>query len=251
MIPIRDENRPSITPHVTWALIIVNTVIFFVSWLSGPVFLDRFIDTYGMIPRFIMQGQSLHTLLTSTFLHADIIHLFFNMLYLYIFGDNVEDALGHVGYAAFYLFSGLVASAAHLLSVINDVWESSIPTIGASGAISGVLGAYIVLYPRSRVLTLVMYYFITIVPIPAVFFLGFWFLLQFLYVMLGSAAGVAYWAHIGGFVAGLALALLVRKRRKRRLQPLSPLYTYRWECPTTASICRGLPPITFSHRLEK
>jgi len=160
------------------------------------------------------------------------------MVYLYIFGDNVEDAFGHVGYAAFYLFSGLVASAAHLLSVMNDVWESSIPTIGASGAISGVLGAYIVLYPRARVLTLVIYYLITIMPIPAFYFLGFWFFLQFLYVMLGSAAGVAYWAHIGGFVAGLTIALLVRRRRKRRPQPLAPSYTYRWEFPTTASICR-------------
>jgi len=177
-----------------------------------------------MVPWLIMRGQSLHTLFTSMFLHADILHLFFNMVYLYIFGDNVEDAFGHVGYAAFYLFSGLVASAAHLLSVMNDVWESSIPTIGASGAISGVLGAYIVLYPRARVLTLVIYYFITIVPIPAFYFLGFWFLLQFLYVLLGSAAGVAYWAHIGGFVAGVAIALLVRRRRKRRPQPLAPSY---------------------------
>lgn len=234
MIPIRDENRPSITPHVTWALIIVNTVIFFVSWLSGPVFFDRFINTYGMVPRFIMRGQSLHTLFTSMFLHADILHLFFNMLYLYIFGDNVEDAFGHVGYAAFYLVSGLVASAAHMLSVMNDVWEASIPTIGASGAISGVLGAYLVLYPRARIFTLVMYYFITIVPIPAFYFIGFWFLFQFLYVMLGPAAGVAYWAHVGGFAAGLALALLVRKKRKRRPQPLAPSYTYRWGFPATA-----------------
>lgn len=137
-----------------------------------------------------------------------------NMLYLYIFGDNIEDAFGHAKYLAFYLLCGLTASLTHLLVAIS----SGVPAIGASGAISGVLGAYFILYPKARVVTLVFYFFITFVRIPAVFFLGFWFILQLfsgsITLTYGVASGVAYWAHIGGFVAGMAIALVYRAVRK-------------------------------------
>jgi len=137
------------------------------------------------------------------------------MLFLYIFGDNVEDTFGHMRYLVFYFLSGIAASLAHILFVFNSL-ESVIPTIGASGAISGVMGAYLVLFPRSRVLTLVLLYWISIVAIPAVIFLGLWFVFQFLYGTLTVGGGVAYWAHIGGFVAGLFFGAIWRGRRRKR-----------------------------------
>lgn len=144
------------------------------------------------------------------FLHADILHIGGNMLFLYIFGDNVEDAFGHVRYLIFYIVCGLVADFTHILSLTTPS-ELSIPTLGASGAISGVLGAYIIMYPRARVLTLLLFRFIYFVRIPAAVFLGFWFLLQLLYTSLGIGGGVAYWAHIGGFVAGAIFVLLFKR----------------------------------------
>jgi hypothetical protein len=148
------------------------------------------------------------------FLHGGLLHLGGNLLYLYIFGDNIEDAFGHAKYLGFYLLCGLAASLTHLLVEINSI----VPAIGASGAISGVLGAYFILYPKARVVTLIFYFFITFVRIPAVFFLGFWFILQLfsgsVTLTYGVASGVAYWAHIGGFVAGMLIALVVRAVRK-------------------------------------
>jgi len=151
------------------------------------------------------------------FLHGGVVHLAGNMLYLHIFGDNVEHAFGRGRYFLFYLTCGIVASVAHILSISSfDDWL--IPAVGASGAISGVLGAYILLYPRARVLTLVLVYWVYIVHIPAVFFLGFWFIFQLfegvLTLGLGVASGVAYWAHIGGFLAGISLTPILRKRRQ-------------------------------------
>lgn len=216
-IPIRDENRSSSTPHVTWVILIVNVAAFFATWLPeflGYNSLSSAVDQYGMIPSAILQGRNLHTLFTSMFLHGDLLHLASNMLYLYIFGDNIEDAFGHVKYFGFYFLSGLAASLLHLLTVTNP----GVPAIGASGAISGVLGAYLILYPRARIVTLVFYVLITFVRIPAIFFLGFWFILQLFSGTVtltgGVPSGVAYWAHVGGFVAGLSLALLFRAMRK-------------------------------------
>jgi len=136
------------------------------------------------------------------------------MLFLYIFGDNVEDTFGHMRYFVFYFLSGIAASLAHILFVFNSL-ENVIPTIGASGAISGVMGAYLVLFPRSKVLTLILLYWISIVAIPAVIFLGLWFVFQFLYGTLTVGGGVAYWAHIGGFVAGLFFGVIWRGRRRK------------------------------------
>jgi membrane associated rhomboid family serine protease len=177
-------------------------------------FADLLYSNFTMVPADILQGKNLHTLFTSMFLHADIFHIGGNMLFLYIFGDNVEDAFGHFRYLLFYFICGIVADFAHTLSLTTSA-DLLIPTLGASGAISGVLGAYIVMYPKAKILTLLLIRLIWIVPIPAVVFLGFWFLLQLLYTSLGVGGGVAYWAHIGGFVAGMMLVFVFRKKAHR------------------------------------
>lgn len=211
-------------------LLIANIIVFFVTFLPDlstrywlPALLGAYPGeaiytasmSYGLIPNNVLHGNQLYTFLTSMFLHADLIHLGGNMLFLYIFGDNVEDAFGHVRYLAFYFLAGIVASVAHILFVWNSA-GGSIPTIGASGAISGVMGAYFVLYPRSKVLTLLLFYWVSIVAIPAVIFLGLWFVFQFLYGAVAVGGGVAYWAHIGGFVAGLLFGGAWRGRRRKR-----------------------------------
>lgn len=187
-------------------------MIFLAMWISGEKFTNNLIRSYGMIPRDIIYGVRLHTLVTSMFLHEDILHLVGNMLYLYVFGDNVEDALGHARYFIFYILCGVIAS---LIYVSSTVFMGGIRTItiGASGAISGVLGAYLVLYPRARILTFALFF---IVPVPAILFLGFWFILQWLYVLLQVASDVAYWAHIGGFLAGMSLVPSFVKKRKKQ-----------------------------------
>ncbi|MDI6848109.1 MAG: rhomboid family intramembrane serine protease, partial [Candidatus Bathyarchaeia archaeon] len=169
-------------------------------------------EKFAMKPNDIIYGEKLYTLFTSMFLHAGFFHLFGNMLYLYIFGDNIEDAFGHMSYLVFYIVCGLAASFAHIISITNSELYMT-PVVGASGAIAGVLGAYIVLYPKARILTLVFYGLPIIVPIPAIIFLGFWFLMQWFLgmydiLLFNGSSGIAYWAHVGGFIAGLSLALI-------------------------------------------
>lgn len=184
---------------------------------------DTVAGTFVMMPSEILQGQRLFTLFTSMFMHASWLHLLGNMLFLYIFGDNVEDAFGHVSYLAFYLVCGLVAAFANVASIVlapimNQMFglalspDLTIGVIGASGAISGVLGAYLVLYPKAKVLTFIFY---VILPIPAIIFLGFWFFMQFLYGFFDVSGSVAYFAHIGGFIMGMLLATTVGRRRKK------------------------------------
>jgi len=230
LIPLRDENRSQTTPHITRILIIVNIIVFvpllYFAFFPEDTTLHQFeslYDSLTMVPADILKGRNLHTLLTSMFLHANIPHIVGNMLFLYIFGDNVEDAFGHFRYLLFYLICGLAADFVHILSLTTPT-ELSIPTLGASGAISGVMGAYILLYPRARIRTLVLAYFIAVVSVPAVFFLGFWFLLQLLYTWVDVGGGVAYWAHIGGFVSGMVLALILRRRKKKQPEPIIPYY---------------------------
>lgn len=187
------------------------------------MFVESLYDNFTMVPADILQAKNLHILFTSMFLHADIFHIGGNMLFLYIFGDNVEDAFGHFRYLLFYLICGLAADFVHILSLTTP-GELAIPTLGASGAISGVMGAYVLMYPRARIRTLVLAYFIAVVSVPAVFFLGFWFLLQLLYSWVDIGGGVAYWAHIGGFVAGMVLALIVRRRKRKRPKSVTPYY---------------------------
>jgi len=228
LLPIKDLNRSLTTPHINRLLLIVNIIVFTVYWLSSMnVLLDyryaNVIETqFAMIPNEITHGQRLHTVFTSMFMHdpsafeAGLIHLFGNMLFLYIFGDNVEDVFGHTSYLIFYLICGLAAAFAHIMSLFFlDPSGLEVPVVGASGAISGVLGAYLVLYPTARILTIVFY---AILPIPAIIFLGIWFIIQWMYGIFDVAGGVAYWAHIGGFIAGMILALVIGLKRKRARQ---------------------------------
>jgi membrane associated rhomboid family serine protease len=210
-------------------LIIVNVAVFLFMWLSYYGVIDKGIaasmeKNFPLIPLDIIEfkTEKFYALFTSMFLHAGLFHLFGNMLYLHVFGDNVEDVFGHGGYLAFYLLCGLAASAAHIMSVIS-IGNSQLyvtPVVGASGAISGVLGAYLVLYPKSRILTLVVYGWAILVPIPAFIFLGIWFFMQWLLgmydiVFFRGLSGVAYWAHVGGFISGMVLALIFGLGRKR------------------------------------
>ncbi|MFO7706765.1 MAG: rhomboid family intramembrane serine protease [Desulfobacterales bacterium] len=211
MIPLRDDIPARSTPVVNHLLIAVNVAVFLLQAAQGP-HADRFVYVYGLVParyfvpqiaEYFSTGQQLFALLSFMFLHGGLWHLIGNMWSLYIFGDNVEDRLGPVRYAAFYLLSGLLSGVAHML-----IYRlSNIPTIGASGAIAGVMGAYFLLYPRSRVLTLVPILFIPLFfHIPAAFYLGLWFFLQFWQAAGSSGAGgIAWWAHIGGFIAGMGL----------------------------------------------
>lgn len=204
MFPIRDHNPSRRTPYVTYALLGANILVFLLYFplASSERALSEFFVTWGMIPANVTAGSDLHTLFTSMFLHGGWMHLIGNMLFLWIFGDNLEDALGHVWYLAFYLICGVLASTGQIM------WDPSspIPNVGASGAIAGVLGGYLLLYPKARVdILLILVIIIRIFPVPAWVMLGIWFVIQvFSGVAVDSAGGgVAYWAHAGGFVAGL------------------------------------------------
>jgi len=214
MLPIGDDNSARRTaPLVTYALIALNALFFFIE-LSGG---DAFIMKWAFVPsRFLADpvGDS-PTLFTSMFMHAGWLHLGSNMLYLWIFGDNVEDRFGHVKFIIFYLLAGLAATAAQLAFSL----DSNIPNLGASGAIAGVLGAYLVMFPQGRVSVLQGQ---RVIPMPALIVIGFWFVLQ-LFSGIGSIAntadtgGVAYMAHIGGFVAGFALTFVFRGNTRPQL----------------------------------
>ena len=213
-LPLKDENPSDGKPIVTISLIAVNVAIFAFMYLSGGEFYSAVVYEFGMTPAYL-GAATLHTLFTSMFLHGGIIHLAGNMLYLWIFGDNIESICGKTKFILFYLTCGLIASFTHLLTTVNP----EIPTIGASGAIAGVLGAYLLIYPRAKVLTLVFFFFITMIRVPAVVLLGFWFVYQLFLgsvtLMSGVGTGVAFWAHIGGFAAGFVLILLFRKMKPR------------------------------------
>ncbi len=210
MIPLRDTISSKNYPVVNVTLIAVN-VFFFLVQLSQGAGSNSFINTYGLIParytvpeigRMFNPSEQIIALVTFMFLHGGFWHLLGNMWSLYIFGDNIEDRLGHVRYLVFYLLCGLASGLFHL--VLNP--HSTIPTIGASGAIAGVMGAYMISYPRSKILTLIPFFFIPyFIEVPAFVFLGIWFLLQFLNAAGSSdhAGGIAWWAHIGGFIAGI------------------------------------------------
>ncbi len=225
MFPISDNNPTRITPYVTYALIAVNIVVFIHELTLAPPELEQFFQLYAVIPRELttsLSGIPVNqpvpeplTLVTSQFLHGGFLHVAGNMLFLWIFGNNIEDRLGHIKYIIFYLACGILAALAQ--------WffsnQSGIPSLGASGAIAGVMGAYILRFPKAQIRTLlVLGPFITFPEIPAVFFLGFWFFQQALYSVasLGvpttigmESGGIAYWAHAGGFVFGAILGPLL------------------------------------------
>jgi membrane associated rhomboid family serine protease len=213
VIPIRDVIPSRTTPFVTISLIVLNVLVFLQMPPGDSAAFELFIRTWGVTPADFHGGA----VLTSMFVHAGFGHLFSNMLFLWIFGDNVEDRLGHGRYLAFYLLCGLAAA---LLQVFFEA-GSRIPMVGASGAIAGVLGAYLVMFPHSRVLTLV---FVAFIEVPAVLLLGLWFAAQLLSGLGTLAAvrpedmgGVAFWAHAGGFAAGAALVLLFRRPERMRV----------------------------------
>ncbi len=226
MIPIRDQIPTKRVPLVTYALIAVNVLVFLLEWLAGSG-QEALVYEFALIPAEVTAGLDVgdvSDIFTSMFMHAGLAHLLGNMLYLWIFGDNVEDSMGGLKYLSFYLIGGVVASVTHILTNPN----SQIPTVGASGAIAAVLGAYLILYPQSRVLTIIPFgFFIRMTMVPAIVLLGFWFVLQFFSGLLSVGAtedvgGVAFWAHVGGFVAGMVLARLFAGRRREE-------YAVRWE----------------------
>ena len=227
MIPLRGTIPSSSYPLATQALIVANVLIFLYELNLGPV-LERFLLAYGFVPaRYLYLSTTdpwnlparFGPMLTSMFLHGGWLHLISNMWVLWIFGDNVEDRLGRRRYLLFYLICGMAAAySQHWFAPL-----SGIPMIGASGAIAGVMGAYLILFRYARVVTLLpIFFFVQIVTVPAVLFLGFWFLLQFFNGAFSLTAanfmhgGVAWWAHVGGFIAGAILVYLFRQRRPRR-----------------------------------
>jgi membrane associated rhomboid family serine protease len=223
VIPLRDRNPTRRAPVVTIALIVLNVAVFVFELGLGSK-LGGFFQTWGLVPDSVSgafaTGQVrlavLLPLFTTMFIHGGWLHLGGNMLYLWIFGDNVEDELGHGRYLIFYLVCGMVAST---LNILVDP-HSTLPIIGASGAIAGVLGAYLLMFPRARVLTLIpFFFFLPLAELPALIVLGFWFVMQFFNGLIslgfetGGMGGVAWWSHIGGFAAGLALTFPFRKYR--------------------------------------
>jgi len=229
MLPLKDDQPSYSTPFVNWFLIALNILIFLLQWLQqvqDPRGAELFARQFGEVPAHLaafLGGSHRYTLpqvvvpfFTSMFLHGSWMHVIGNMWFLYIFGDNVEDYLGHFKYLVFYLLAGLIAMATQVAIYPN----SNVPTVGASGAIAGVLGAYFILYPRARVLT---WFFLFVFYIPAWVMLGYWFVLQF---MAGAASltvthmgrdvgGVAVWAHVGGFIAGMVMIKIFPERGRR------------------------------------
>ena len=210
MFPIGDDNSTRrLVPVVTYVLVALNILVFFIELIAG----DVFIVTWSFVPsRFLASPASeFVTIFTSMFMHGGWLHIAGNMLYLWIFGDNVEDRFGHLRYLGFYLVCGVVA----IFTQLAFSMESGIPILGASGAIAGVLGAYVLLFPRRRVIVLLGF---LVVPMPALAVIGFWMVLQFFngigsIVYSADTGGVAYMAHIGGFITGVALAVLLRGKR--------------------------------------
>jgi len=222
VIPLKDDNPVSIFPFVTIGLIAVNAAVLVLQFIS-PLGPQRVAFAYGAIPSVLLtfsSAQPIHpvlTVFTSMFMHGGLLHLATNMLYLWIFGNNIEDKLGHVRFIIFYLLCGVAASYGH---AITDP-SSRIPMIGASGAVAGVLGAYLYLFPRARIHTLIFFgFFVQVVKLPAIFVIGLWILFQFLNGLISKGfagqGGVAWFAHIGGFIAGLVLIMLVFRAKRRK-----------------------------------
>jgi membrane associated rhomboid family serine protease len=240
MFPIRDHNPSDRTPVVTYLLIAVNVVVFAITWpmLNDPQAVQGLYYGYGLVPAI----SAPETFVTSMFLHGGVMHLLGNMLFLWIFGDNLEDEMGHLPFLAFYLAGGIAAAG---LQVAADP-RSVIPMVGASGAIAGVMGGYLLLFPRARVdVLLFLVIIIRIIPVPAWIMLGVWFALQLVggYSANSQTGGVAYWAHAGGFVAGLVYALPLWLRRggpafwdRTRGHPPHPAGHYRFQRT-------GVPPV--------
>lgn len=216
MFPIRDDVPSRTYPYATLGIIILNVLIFIIQFgqrITDPAGAAATVATYGLVPSYAAEGR-VWPFLTSMFMHGGWFHLIGNMWYLWIFGDNVEDRLGHVRFVIFYLVCGLIGNLGHFL--FNSA--SSVPAVGASGAIAGVLGAYVISYPMARILVVIpIFLFLHFLTVPALVVLGFWFVVQVAsgaisLTQAGTYGGVAWWAHIGGFVGGVAVLGLFRPR---------------------------------------
>ncbi|MBI4824967.1 MAG: rhomboid family intramembrane serine protease [Nitrospirae bacterium] len=226
MIPYKDDNPTSTFPFVTIMLIVANMYVFFytITHMSNPDDYKNIVYSYGAIPSYLLSFDKLQpihpslTVFTSMFMHGGFLHLGSNMLYLWIFGNNIEDTLGHFMFLIFYILCGIAAAYAHAFTAPSSL----MPMIGASGAVSGVLGAYILMFPRAKVYTLIFLgFFIQVIRLPAYFVIGFWIIIQLLNGVVSKGVadqgGVAWFAHIGGFLFGLALMMLFfRGYRNRR-----------------------------------
>ncbi|GAB4178698.1 MAG: rhomboid family intramembrane serine protease [Calditrichia bacterium] len=228
MFPLKDTIPSKTFPVINYLLIALNVLIWFFETSLSQEQLQEFIHLFGAIPaRFhwiaVLDIQTMiakyYPLFTSMFLHGSWFHLLGNMWFLWIFGDNVEDAMGHVRYLIFYMLCGIIAGLTHIH--LNP--ESIVPTVGASGAIAGVMGAYVLLYPRAKIITLIfIFIFIDIVELPAFFYLGLWIFMQFIqgtvsFLLPPDVGGVAWWAHIGGFLGGFLLVYLFKKPQHKRV----------------------------------
>ena len=218
MIPLGDATRrPLRFPVITALIIIANGLVFLIELTSG----NAFILSYAMVPAHIVQGRDWITILTAMFMHAGWAHILGNMLFFWVFGPEIEDVMGPLRYLAFYLLSGFAATAAQI--IVDPT--SSVPNLGASGAIAGVMGAFLITYPRDRIRTLLIIgWFIQVTLIPAIILVGIWFLIQ-LFTEIGALAtvqnsGVAYMAHVGGFIFGAVTARLFESRNRRLKQGL-------------------------------
>lgn len=238
MIPIADVNPTRHAPVMNWLLILTSALVFFYELSLGARALDRFIFAWGVLPRDVLAAlahpntplafHAFETLITSQFIHAGWAHILGNMLFLWIFGDNIEDILGSIGYLLFYLSAGIVAALAQVFFLAPFLGRVDLPSIGASGAIAGVLGAYLILYPTARVSVIFPIFILWLIPfdLPAFVLIGWWFVQQLFYGFLtltptaAQSGGVAFWAHVGGFVAGVLMILpfigVARRRTGRR-----------------------------------
>jgi membrane associated rhomboid family serine protease len=214
MFPLHDDNqRLHGRPYVTYLLIAANAIIFLAEVIVTANFSDRtatnaLLQTYGAVPYKVLGGD-IFSVISSMFLHGGIAHLIGNMLFLFVFGDNIEDKFGRIKYVLFYIAWGFAAAYAHSFYAMST-GGGDIPAIGASGAVSGVLGAYLVLFPRAKIFTIIAAFFITTVRIPAIAYIPFWFIMQIILSLLNPLGGVAYVAHIGGFLAGLLTGYVMK-----------------------------------------
>jgi membrane associated rhomboid family serine protease len=214
MFPIHDDTeRLHGRPYLNYSLIAINVVVFIweigaTGFFMNPVATETLFRNYGAVPESVL-GGNIASVVTSMFMHGSIAHIIGNMVFLFVFGDNLEDKFGRIKYLLIYIGWGMAATLLHSLYAVS-VGGGEIPAVGASGAISGVLGAYLVLFPRAKVFTVIIAFFITTVRIPAIAYIPFWFILQIILALIGEPGGVAYFAHIGGFIVGLGTGYICK-----------------------------------------
>lgn len=245
MLPIRDRNPSGHTPFVTWVLIALNILLFLAYWPAGTdSSVTAVYHQWGMVPAQLSMGETLYAPLTSMFIHGGWVHLALNMLFLRIFGDNLEFEMGALPFLAFYLICGLVAAMMQYVAGVN----SPIPVAGASGAVAGVMGGYLLMFPRARVeLMIYLVVMLRVVAVPAWLLLSLWFGLQVWGGVSATSSSVAFWAHIGGFLAGVGLTARLWRRRGgrmfwRRFHGLPPHPTAQLSVPVVRRRGAILPP---------